>query len=198
MTRPAKISPEQLVELRRDRALGIPVTVLADRYGVSTAAIYARLRTPRHRPAPTRVVPARATSRSTEDGVRYPVLGLGYYPPPLRQRPVRPTPPTRRSHPRARRLRRRPRRPRVLQLALPQPPRHPPRARRRRRRMTQGRYLVDRHWGRWAVYDQSHNPPRLLGRPYPSKTAAQEAADRLNTPPQRTQQASLFDQEAPA
>lgn len=65
-----------------------------------------------------------------------------------------------------------------------------------------GRYVVGRHWHRWTVLDQSHNPPVPVGRPLATEADAQAAADQLNTPrtpPQRTRQASLFDtQEVPA
>lgn len=61
-----------------------------------------------------------------------------------------------------------------------------------------GRYIVARHWQRWAVLDLSWNPPRHTAGPYDHKTDADAEARRLNTPPpQRTQQ-SLFDREPTA
>lgn len=63
-----------------------------------------------------------------------------------------------------------------------------------------GRYIVARHWRtRWKVQDLSWNPSKDIGQPYDTQAEAQAAADRLNAPPvppQRTQQGSLFDQEA--
>lgn len=59
----------------------------------------------------------------------------------------------------------------------------------------EGRYIAAPHWARHAVYDQSWTPPAVVST-HDTEADAQAAADRLNTPttpPQRTQQASLFD-----
>ena len=55
-----------------------------------------------------------------------------------------------------------------------------------------GRYVVGRHWGRWTVLDQSHNPAEPIGRPHTTHAAAQAAADRLNNPPRPAHQPTLF------
>jgi hypothetical protein len=56
----------------------------------------------------------------------------------------------------------------------------------------EGRYIVGRHWHRWAVLDQSCNPPRDISL-HDTQADAQHAAHQLNNPPQRARQASLFD-----
>jgi hypothetical protein len=55
-----------------------------------------------------------------------------------------------------------------------------------------GRYAVGRHWHRWAVLDQSWNPPHTVST-HNTQAEAAAAADRLNQPPQRTRQTTLFD-----
>jgi hypothetical protein len=54
-----------------------------------------------------------------------------------------------------------------------------------------GRYIVARHWHRWAVQDGSWNPPRDLTT-HNTQADAQAHADQLNQPPQRAQQTQLF------
>jgi hypothetical protein len=54
-----------------------------------------------------------------------------------------------------------------------------------------GRYLVARHWHRWAVLDQSWNPPKTHST-HETERDAQAHADQLNQPPQRAQQTQLF------
>jgi hypothetical protein len=55
-----------------------------------------------------------------------------------------------------------------------------------------GRYVVARHWHRWAVHDQSCNPPHTVST-HNTQAEAAAAATRLNQPPQRARQTSLFD-----
>jgi hypothetical protein len=50
---------------------------------------------------------------------------------------------------------------------------------------TNGRYIVARHWHRWAVQDSSWNPPKVLTT-HNHQAGAQAHADRLNQPPART------------
>jgi hypothetical protein len=55
-----------------------------------------------------------------------------------------------------------------------------------------GRYIVARHWHRWAVQDGSWNPPKTRST-HDTAASAQAEADRLNHPPQRARQTTLFD-----